>query len=531
MSKPSLSDVSIHAWILEYGIKNERGEPITFDDHLYLYDIYKDESPRLCVLKAAQVGLSVLETLKMFWISKHRAMDIVYTLPTETDVQTFVGGKANRLIAQNPILQEYCNDKDSIFQKAVGDSVVYFRGCTSKKMATMVTADWLIHDELDSSNFKVVEMYQSRLQHSKHKWIHSFSHPFVPGVGVDLDWQRSDKKHWFITPDCGHEQFMEWPASVDFEKRCFVCKECGKEMGKKERTIGEWKPTAEGEWSGYWVNLMMCNWVTADEMIVKWEDPDTTKEFFYNMMLGLPYESSDGNISRKDLFANLTDKMNSQEGIVIGCDSGLKKHFVVGNREGIFFYGKTEDWEDIETLLQRDKKAILVVDALPDLTAPRKLREKYKGRVYLSFYNEDKKSFQLVRWGSKKERGIVHIDRNRMITHIVEEFKDKVIPLQGTKEDWEDYVCHWENVYRVKKEDKMGRPVFRWEKKTTEDHWVHSTVYWRAGVSRFGGEMATVTARDGTDTLKQEKSFVISPGGQLPLPDPKSVFIFEKEND
>ena len=270
----------------------------------------------------------------------------------------------------------------------------------------------------------------------------------------------------------------------------------------KARRNGRWvQKYLNKQWSGYWVNLMMCPWVTADEILTKWEDPETSKEFFYNMLLGLPYESKEGSITRNDILRNISTEINDQKNVVIGCDSGLVKHYVVGNRNGLFRYGKTEDWEDIAALLRLYKRSIAVVDALPDLTGPRLLREQFPGRVFLVYYSEDKKSNQIVRWGKGKEEGIVHIDRNRMIQHIVEEFKDMRIPLQGKRSEWEHYITHWMNIYRIVEEDKLGQPKYRWEKKSTEDHWVHGTVYYRAGVSRFG-----------------EKGKIFSPSDDLKIP-------------
>src|SRR3990167_2788561 len=211
-----LSDVSIHAWIVENQIKNERGEPIDFRNHLFLYDIYSDFSPKLVCYKAAQVGFSTLAILKKFFVAYKRGMDLIYTLPTQGDVYDFVGGKVNRIIAANPILQEYVKDRDTMEQKRVGNNVVYYRGTFTEKEALMVTSDWNIHDEEDRSNQDVIQQYASRLQHSKYGWEHHFSNPSVEGNGVSRYWALSDQKHWLITCEgCKKEQYLSWPESID----------------------------------------------------------------------------------------------------------------------------------------------------------------------------------------------------------------------------------------------------------------------------------------------------------------------------
>src|SRR3990167_6068897 len=207
-----LSEISIHAFIQENGIKNEVGVPIDFKDHPFLFDIYRDFSPKLVICKAAQVGATTMETLKLLWAVRNKGLDAIYCLPTYEDVNTMVGSKVNRIIAQNPILQEWTKDKDTIDQKQIGDNYIHWRGTWTSKAAIMVSSDWNLYDEIDASKPDVVEQYATRLQHSKYKYEHYFSHPSAQGTGIDKFWEKSDQKHWFIMcGQCGEEQFLEWP--------------------------------------------------------------------------------------------------------------------------------------------------------------------------------------------------------------------------------------------------------------------------------------------------------------------------------
>jgi len=118
-----MDELSIHAWLTKYTIKTETGKPIDFRDHLFLFDIYADQSPKLVCFKAAQIGFTTLAVLKTMWLAKMQKMDIIYTNPSDSDSNQFVSGKVQRIIAQNPILQEYVHGKDSVSQKSVGDSL------------------------------------------------------------------------------------------------------------------------------------------------------------------------------------------------------------------------------------------------------------------------------------------------------------------------------------------------------------------------------------------------------------------------
>jgi len=509
-----LEDYSIISWIYEQKIKTETGDSIDLRDHLFLFDIYKDFSPKQVCYKAAQVGFSTLAILKSFWITKNKKIDSIYTLPTFADVNDFAGGKINRIIQQNPILQKWVKDRDTVEQKRVGDNIIYYRGTFTEKSALMISSDLNIHDEEDRSKQDIIQQYSSRQQHSAYKWEWHFSNPSVEGNGVSRYWKKSDQKHWFIKcKGCSYRQFLSWPDSIDIKRGIYICKKCGKEVDRSTRRVGKWvQKFKDKEYSGYWINLMMAPWVSAED-IINYKNTKSA-EYFYNFVLGLPYIGQGNKVTPDILFRNLTNEINSQEDVVIGCDSGLQKHYVLGNREGLFYYGVTETWEDIESMLKRFKRSVAVIDALPDLTEPRKLREKYPGRVFLCHYSRDRKTMQFVRWGEKKDYGNVVADRERMIQLVVDEFADGRIPLQGNQDDWMDYYSHWDTMYRINEWEEAQRrgnkgyvysSPYRWESSTGNDHWAHATVFWRVGMNKFGKGKAMIMQ----DRLEFEKGVEI----------------------
>ena len=491
-----LSDISIHSWIQEHRIKNEKGELIEFRDHLFLFDIYRDQSPKLVCYKAAQIGFTTMALLKSIWVAKTKRMDFIYTMPSVTDIREIIGGKLTRLIANNQILLDYVKDKDAIEQRQFGDNIGYYRGTWSEKAAIGVSSDLNIHDEEDRSKQEVVQQYASRLQHSKYKWEWHFSNPSVEGNGVSRYWSRSDQKHWFITcKSCNSEQYLSWPDSINIAKRHFVCKACGRSLSREERRVGRWiKKYQDREISGYWISLLMAPWITADE-IIKYHETKSA-EYFANFVLGLPYVGEGNQVTPDVIFRNCTSEINNQERVVIGCDSGLKKHYVLGNNNGIFYSGIAQDWKEIDSLLKKYERSIAVIDALPDLTEPRRLREKYPGRVYLCHYARDRKTMQLVRWGQKEELGSVTVDRNRGLQMVIDDFATRKIPLQGTQDDWAEYASHWDTLYKITELDTLGVPQSRWETSNGMDHFCHATLYWRVGMDRFKNEGGKIFERE-----------------------------------
>ena len=521
-----LAELDIHSWIKLHGIKNEQGLPLDFRDHLFLYDIYVDESPKLVCYKSAQIGFTTMALLKSMWLAKTKGMDIIYTMPTADDIKTIVGGKSNRLITQNLILQQYVKDKDSIEQKQVGNNLIYFRGTWTERAALSVSSDLNIHDEEDRSKQPTIQQYASRLQHSKYKWEWHFSNPSVEGNGVSRYWSVSDQKHWFIRCNsCDTEQFLSWPESVDIHKRLFICKHCGTSLSRDERRVGRWVRKYKGrEYSGYWISLLMAPWITAEEIIKYYETKSI--EYFTNFVLGLPYVGEGNQVTPDIIYRNCSSEINNQERVVIGCDSGLKKHYVLGNKDGIFYAGIARGWEEIDSLLKKYERSIAVIDALPDLTAPRQLREKYPGRVFLCHYVRDRKTYQIIHWGQGDELGNVNVDRNRGLQMVIDDFADKKVPLQGTPDDWAEFASHWDTLYKIFEPDSLGVPQFRWESSSGLDHWCHACLYWRCGMDKFrndGGKIFTgeldmfptsapiLVGKDGDTILHQTTKRLVMP--------------------
>ena len=530
----TLADISIHAWIDEQEIKNEKGERIEFSDHLFLFDIYADESPNIAVMKPAQVGLSTLQIIKNHYDAKKQKLDIIYTLPTDGDVNVFVSGKVNRIIANNPCMLADVADKDSIEQKQIGDSYEYFRGTWTKKAAIMITADRLVHDEIDSSKLSVIADFPARLQHSKKKQTHVFSHPSVPNKGVHQYFLESDMKEWFIEcPHCTKKQYLEWNTedpkrmSVDLVRKEFVCKLCRGILSRKDRAFGHWVPrkfAVKPKYSGYHISLLMAPWVTAAEIIEKYQecvDGKQTMDYFFNKVLGLPYAGGGNTVEENQILGLVSATPSTSNGrIVIGVDPGAILRYVVGNREGLLGYGTMKGYapdkvnnlalnETLEYFLHTFPNSIMVIDQGGDITPQRALRQKYPGRVFLCHYVRDRKTMQLIRWGEKEESGNVLVDRNRMIQLVADEARDKRFRIfNGTKAQWHDYWLHWSHIYRVWETDTLGVPRYQWLRDGRDD-FVHCTVYWRVGIDRFGESGAII----GAGITPEPNSYMLNAGG------------------
>lgn len=478
-------------WIQKYKIKNEAGIPIEFTQHRFMYDLYNDVSPLQVWLKPPQIGATVAQIIKSLYCAKKKQWDIIYTLPTQGDVSDMAGGKINRIIAQNPILRDWVQDHDTIEQKAVGKQIIYYRGTFSNKQAMMVSSDLNIHDEVDASDASVIQQYETRLQAKAdgRRWY--FSHPSLAGFGVDIQWQASDKKEWYITcNECKKEQQLKWSDNIDVERKCYICGYCKGILSDDTRRNGTWKATTQGEFSGYHISQLMCPWITAEKIIKDFEEKDA--QYFWNYVLGLPYVGSENKIDPSIVLRNVTTQVNSQEErVIIGVDTGLPIHYTVLNKEGVFYYNTCKNYDELEGLLNRFPKSVIISDQGGDLVGIRELQKKYPGRVYLCYYRRDRKGLDMIKWGEDNDYGTVIVDRNRMIQMIVEQLRDiGRIRINGSQEDWTEWAKHFGNIYRVSKETPFG-VEYSWER-NGPDHFVHTLLYALVGLDKYKSSEAKI---------------------------------------
>lgn len=510
-----LEKYSIHAWIQNNQIKTETGQPLDFHTHRYLFDIYRDESKYLCCVKAGQIGFSTMAILKTIWLSRNKNIDIGYILPTVEMVQKFVGSKVNRMSQQNPVIQTWMKDKDSISQKQIGENYIHYLGAMTDRSAIMLSLDMLVADEYDKAPQEVLEIYDSRLQHSRfgYKWV--FSNPTIPDFGVDRFWSISDQKKWHITHACGSNYIFD-ESCIDYKEQIFRCPVCKEEITDEERRMGEWVKTSEGEWSGYWIPLWVNPLISAKK-ICEYK-VNKTPEYFSNFVVGLPYINSNNQITQQMLDQCLLDQINTQEGkIIIGVDTGHNLHFTMANKDGFFYHGYAmsvaeneasnspipnyDPYMVLDKLMKDYPNAVMIADQGGDLIGIRKLQAKYKGRVFLCWFVKETKNQQIIRWGENDEDGKVLVDRNRTIQLLVDEIKDNRITFWGTKEDWLPFFNHALNIYRVK--ETIGEetdPQYGWRwiwKRKGADHLFLSATYARVGLARFTLDTAKIIKKNG----------------------------------
>lgn len=523
--KDNLTQQSCLAWVIDEQFVTENEKPLDFGTHRFMIQPYNDTHDDIVVMKSAQVGWTTLAIYRASHKLK-RGLNVVYTVPTQNAVDEFVVPKVNPIFDLNPGLKAGL-EQDSKAIKRMWGRTLYFRGAFSQKQAISVTADALMHDELDRSDQKVINIYRSRTQASQTKSRERFSNPSVPNFGVHLLWEDSDQMHWFVKcPHCGWDRYMDdepndeyYPHYIDMQRKIYACGKCGDLRRKQcnagcagpcsgeiydvDRCLGRWvaKYPERTHRRGYWINQMMCPWISARELVEIFNDTDTTPEYWYNFVLGKPYQNADLLVDRGAILRATSPQVITMDEVAIGVDNGNIKHFVMMTPRGVFRYGETESVEEIEAFLTQYPNSKMVIDSNPFPEWPAKLAKKYPGRVWVHWYIEDKKNVATINWLEGDRFGGVESDRTKIIDQVAREIVRKELVFVMRKMELEKYIAHWTPMYRTITVNARQQKKGVWlTQEGKPDHWAHATIYARIALykasSGFAGGIAPRTGGD-----------------------------------
>lgn len=514
--RAQLEASSVLAWIVLNGFVNEYNKPLEFSKHRFLIDYMADDHPIIVTKKAAQIGLTVAESLRAFHYAAFKKMNVIHTLQTSDVIKGFVAPKINPIIEYNPKVKEILKvDSESL--KQVGENFIFYRGAQAESQAINITADVLNIDEYDRSNQKVVEVYSSRLDASPYKWKRYFSNPSAIGFGVDGLYNNSDQRHWMVTCSCSHKSYMDFEQSddchyVDVDKGIYACGKCGGEITDKDRINGEWiAKFPERDTHGYWFSQAMAPWISAKEIIEKQQN--TSVEFFNNFVLGKAYTPTDLIVNRDTILRAYRPGIIPKTRVAIGVDNGTIKHWVAATPQGVFDFGKTKNWEDIEKIFLMYSGATMVIDALPDFTIPKRLVEKYKGKVFINYFVPDTKNLGAVRWGKNEDYGIVRSDRTKLFDLVASEITEQKMTFRIPQMEMNEYINHWEAIFRtLEVDEKTGIEKGAWIKQTGNDHFAFATAYMRIALSRQLGASMGMDFAEPLTRAKPRADYVDSEG-------------------
>lgn len=510
-----LIQASVLAWIKEKKVVNEKGRPIKMgknSPHFFLRALYEDRSDEIAVQKPSQVGVSTWAILTEIHDARYWGINQIHTLPTANDVGKFVPSKVNEIIKRNPCIKEGMSEKEveSVNQKQYGKGFIYYKGTFSERESLMLSSDRNWYDEMDKSDQTSIGFYESRTEGADSlRQKRYISTPTVPNIGINKKIEESDQKHWrYNCGSCGKEQHMKWPENISFERRCYVCQFCDKEITEEMIRGGKWKPRypakspdvdGKNGISGYMINQMICPWIKPGDLIDYYKDAEAgrneaTMEYFFNHKMGLPYVSSESRVTGDLILRNISAKEHTEVDCIMGVDVQERELYaIIGTDEGPFGAiiipdtpekGKWDRWAE---LMQVYDVRHCVIDGGYKPNDSIEASKRFPDKVWVNWYKDDPKKEKIIRWADENFTGKqldddaqirVLTERDRMIDWLLADLKRGGMRffMNPNSEEVKKLISHIETTYARQVTDRQGKLSREWVS-TGKDDFLHALIY------------------------------------------------------
>lgn len=477
--------------------------------------IMDDTSPRVVIMKSAQMGLTeVAMSRAMHWVDAH-GRDVLYVFPTEADVSDFSAARFDTMLDMSPELRAVFGDVSNVGLKRAGTTNLYLRGSNSRSGIKSIPVSVLILDEFDEIVHASVSLVRKRLLGAANTWEMNLSTPRYPGVGIDKEYQATDRHRWHVPcPKCGEFQALEFPANVqlpvDLERStaarwcCSVCDETWTEDERLDMLDrGRWVPENPGaRVRGYHISQLYSPVATAAKLCDAWREAGRSEEEleeFYNSHLGLGYEPKGLKVTPGIVEAcrGTRPKVEAAPAgapCVLGVDVGARLHYKVwvpssstpgGAR--CLDEGHT-DWSGVDLLMTAFNVEVAVMDAAPEREKAAEFRDRWAGQVWLAFYPDTEyMGGREIVWND--EAFTVNVHRTALSDRVVTMLHERalVLPSDVSRE----CIRHLCAVYRVLETDTKGRQRAKWNHRGA-DHLFHAAVYARVALERVAEDLSWV---------------------------------------
>lgn len=493
---------------------NARGEPLDFQEHKYLVDIYKDQHPSIVYQKAAQMGLSERLVSESVWVCDRLHKNSLYVFPTSSQLGDFVQARLEPVFNFSDYLSRITGvlSKDEkeernvenkrkiqkVGLKQIRDNFLYLRGSQNQQQIISVDADATYLDERDRFIQEHVSYIDKRTLHSTLKWRREASTPTFPGRGVSESFLASDQRFWMLTcVHCGLEQELDFFLNIDYEKKITICKECKNSI--RRLGAGRWVAQApqNKEIHGYKINGIYNPRRTVEELIDTYEKAKisgfSAMQQFYNQVLGLPYEAEGRALLISEL-DNCTQSYTAPlvvSGCIAGADVGEKIHVIIGKKTDkklrIVYVGTVSDFlgpaDSLENLMEKFNIQRLVVDAKPETRKVRELIARFPNRVFAAYYPTRK--FDINDYFTFDDfKSEVFIDRTINLDYLISEIQNEQMELPSNAKFISGFYEQMTSSTRVTEVNpRTGQAEARWMEKSA-DHFLHAFAYCRIALQK-----------------------------------------------
>ena len=460
--RPIANKIDPYFWA-EDVIKLVDGRPFSTKHFPAIVQYYQDDHKITAAQKAAQIGYSVAASVRFLHRVAIRKLHGIAYFPTDELRNSFVQGRFNPLVDDNPELRKLGTNIDNVGIKQFGRSFAHFMGMKGITTKFSTPADVEMFDEVDRMGDKDIEIAQKRMENSEVREVDYGSTPTVPNYGINRLFMQSDQKFLFLgCSKCGKKSCVEeMPFPDSIEQGFLSCQYC---RGPLDHYDWEWVPKIEGdqEISGYSFSRLASP--TADyKRLYRDFKRALNLADYYNQVLGKPYEDAETSVTEafvlslcgSTIMPTSNPKIECSMGVDIGMASGKGKHVCISRpgkmrQREIVWLGIIDRIGKLADIIVRYGVRHFVIDAGPQRDEVEDFVKKYRSKGWMCVYNESQKSS--FKWD--EETQIVSVNRTQSLDASQRALRDKMVELPRRCETVEDFAAHCASLARVNDQDE-----------------------------------------------------------------------------
>lgn len=512
---------TVYEWAKEF--RRIDGQTFTLENFKPLQALYEDDWDRIVVMKPAQRGVSeyaicltcyALEYGALRWSrGRKTGLNVGIVFPAKGDLIDFSKERLSNLKDETSHLARMFGGEefDALGFKKVGNSFLYLRGGYSKAGLRSFPCDLLILDEYDELSRPAVALARRRLNApTSMKREVMISTPSIPGRGISAEYLASDQRvyqtrcgacstwnnyDFFRDVRVGGAPWDDWQkwsqARVATLEPTIHCPNCSLPQSKNDLIkVGRWvtmQPNAKRT-HGYHIPWWPFVNPTLEQLVLSAVDPEPSEvEEFYHSDLGLPHGAGDGGIT-DDMLAQCSATLpqglpdGPWRDTTMGVDIGSKLHYRIsslGPDNAIYVrdMGTTNNWEELDGLMNRFHVRQAVVDAEPEWHASQEFCDKWQGRAVRSFYATGVAALKGTLFHQKTDTNDLQVNRVMALDTIYQ-------MVYAAREKWPskialnpEVIAQMVSSARIKLTDeKTGQSSYDWVH-AGPDHFMHASAY------------------------------------------------------
>ena len=520
--------VKKYASLFALRYKTIKGKPTTFvssknkfKHRPWQQQILDDTHPNKVIEKSRQLGMSEVGlTEVLHFLIMNDTVKAMYIFPRSQQMVDFSKSRIKPVFQDSPYFQSLVDPKsDSVATKKILNSWLFMRSGWGEALGEGTDIDFLAIDEYDRMKEGVELAFQEGLSSSKYGLIRRWSTPTIPGRGINGAINKSDQMRYIWTCEhCGEKQYLTFddnmiqvdpkgidPVSQEVKDGTFIigCKRCKKELNRW--SVGEWVPMYPRikETRGYHISQLDAVWISADD-IMRRRFNYSSKQLFYNYVIGEPFASEGIQVTEEDLKAamrlpkEVMSRTNPYVGIVAGIDWGDVNYMAVlglkpnGALDLLNLYSVRDDSKTplksvsyFCAILRAYQPNLIVADAGYGADRNTYGYTQFPGSWFACRWVTHKDSTASIRfidqWSESSRE--VTVDKTLAIQRVLHTFKGRLIGLFPWNEKLSILALHLKNT--VIMDEESDGLVYQRATRTGADHYVCACAYALIGINRL----------------------------------------------